>query len=90
VAVTGVLDGPICRQIRLVVGAVGAVPVVVEAASDWAPGNNLPGDLTESIAAEAARVIEPIDDQQGSGDYKRKVVRTLVRRSIAALLEKAR
>jgi CO/xanthine dehydrogenase FAD-binding subunit len=49
-----------------------------------ARGKNLNAELIELIAAEAARVVDPIEDVRGPADYKRHLVQVLTRRAIAA------
>ena len=70
---------------RLVVGASTPVPRRVARAEDFLRGKT----VTAAIAREAADIvasdIEPLNDQRGSADYRRDVVRVVARRSIARL-----
>lgn len=84
IAATAIMDDGVCRELRLVVGAVSPRPVGVETAI--ARGERLAPQLVERIAAEAARVVEPIDDVRGPADYKRHIVAVLVRRAINSLV----
>ena len=75
----------ICEEARVVVGAVSPTPVLV-AAGDSARGKKLTGDLIEEIAAQAEAAVDPIDDLRGPADYKRQLVRVLVRRALTACM----
>lgn len=85
VAALAQMDNGICRELRLAVGAVSPRPVRVSAAEEKSRGMAFTGTLIESIAAEAARSIDPIDDLRGPADYKRHLVSVLVRRALAAI-----
>jgi len=71
----------VCRELRLAVGAVSAKPVRI-AAEKFATGKTLTPDLIATIAAEATRAIDPIDDVRGPADYKRHLVGVLTRRAL--------
>lgn len=72
-AVRAVDDG----TMRVVVGAAGEVPVVIDVdASD---------PDADSVASEAAERLEPVDDLTGSADYKRHVTAVYVRRALSRL-----
>jgi len=71
----------VCRELRLAVGAVSAKPVRI-AAEKFATGKTLTPDLIATIAAEATRAIDPIDDVRGPADYKRHLVCVLTRRAL--------
>ena len=74
------MDGRRCRVARLAVGGVGASPVVLTAAEHALEGHEL-NDATIARAADAAAAeVEPIDDLQGSAEYRRDMLRTWVRR----------
>lgn len=82
-ALARMTDG-VCRDLRLVVGAVSPKPVRLHSGESMARGENLTHDLIERIAAAAARRVDPIDDLRGSADYKRHLVHVLVRRALSA------
>jgi CO/xanthine dehydrogenase FAD-binding subunit len=80
-------DG-ICRDARLVLGAVGSTPITV----DVAPA--LVGqELTEPRVAEAAELardlVDPNDDVRGPADYKREMAVVFGRRALLAAAERA-
>jgi carbon-monoxide dehydrogenase medium subunit len=78
------LEDGICQKLRLAVGAVSQQPVRITAGEEMARGQHLNAELIERIAAEAARVVDPIEDVRGPADYKRHLVQVLTRRAIAA------
>ena len=82
-ALARMTDG-VCRDLRLVVGAVSPKPVRVHSGESMARGENLTPDLIERIATAAARSVDPIHDLRGSADYKRHLVHVLVRRALSA------
>ena len=82
VAVVLRLDRGRCTSLRLVVGAVSPAPVSVTEAEALAVGRPLTADLAEELGALAAAAVDPIGDLRGSADYKRHLVRVLVRRAI--------
>jgi carbon-monoxide dehydrogenase medium subunit len=77
------LEDGICQELRLAVGAVSQRPVRITAGEEMARGQHLNAELIERIAAEAARVVDPIEDVRGPADYKRHLVQVLTRRAIA-------
>jgi aerobic carbon-monoxide dehydrogenase medium subunit len=83
VAMVGSENG-ICREARLVIGAVSTTPVRVRKAEEMARGRDLTAELIEEMAVEAQRAVDPIDDLRGPADYKRHIVRVLARRALAA------
>ncbi|WP_342128806.1 FAD binding domain-containing protein [Hydrogenophaga sp. OTU3427] len=78
-------QGVTCLDARLVVGASTPVPGRVARAEDFLRGRA----ITPAVAAEAADIvaadIDPLNDQRGSADYRRDMVRVVARRSIARL-----
>ena len=82
-----VLDGRRCRVARLAVGGVGASPVVLERAEQGLEGQEL-DDATIARAADAAAdEVEPMDDLQGSAEYRRDMLRVWLRRVVAGLAD---
>jgi len=68
----------------LAVGAVSPRPVRITSGEEQARNQPLTMELIQTIANDAARVIEPIDDVRGPAEYKRHLVGVLVRRAITA------
>ena len=66
---------------RVVIGAVSPVPVVVTA-PELVNGEKLTSDLIEDVASKAQAAVDPIDDLRGTADYKRQLVKVLVRRAL--------
>ena len=82
-ALVHMADG-VCRELRLVVGAVSPKPVRLQSGESMARGEKLTHDLIEHIAGDASRIVDPMDDLRGSADYKRHLVQVLVRRALNA------
>jgi aerobic carbon-monoxide dehydrogenase medium subunit len=84
-------DGQVSAA-RLAVGSVGNRPqraLDAEAALVGAPADALGG--RESAAAEAAAAAaDPVEDANGSIEYKRQLVRVLVERCVRSAVEQAR
>jgi carbon-monoxide dehydrogenase medium subunit len=82
-----VMDGRRCHVARLGVGGVSASPVVLAAAERALADQEL-DDATIARAADAAAAeVQPIDDLQGSAEYRRDMLRTWVRRVVTGLVE---
>jgi carbon-monoxide dehydrogenase medium subunit len=84
VAALARIENGICQELRLAVGAVSAKPVRI-AAEKLATGKALSAELIATIAADAARTLDPIDDVRGPADYKRHLVGVLIRRALQDL-----
>jgi carbon-monoxide dehydrogenase medium subunit len=78
------VENGICRELRLAVGAVSPRPVRMHASEETARDSALTAELLNRIAADTARIIEPIDDVRGPADYKRHLAQVLTRRALAA------
>jgi len=80
-----VLDGRRCRLARLGLGGVAASPSVLARAEQALEGREL-DDATIARAADvAAAEVEPIEDLQGSAEYRRDMLRVWVRRVVSGL-----
>ena len=82
-----VLDGRRCRVARLAVGGVGASPVVLARAEQALEGQELDDATIARAADTAAGEVEPVDDLQGTAEYRRDMLRVWVRRVVAGLAE---
>jgi len=82
-----VLDGRHCGVARLAVGGVSASPVVLAGAERALEGADLDSATITRAADAAAAEVDPMDDLQGSADYRRDMLRTWVRRIVTGLVE---
>ena len=73
----------ICEEARVAVGAVSPVPVVV---GEKVTGKKLTADLIKELAQEAGELVDPIEDLRGTVDYKRQLVKVLVRRALTGCI----
>jgi aerobic carbon-monoxide dehydrogenase medium subunit len=74
---------------RIVLGCVGATPVRARKAEALITGKKLTPQLAEEAGAVASRECSPTSDLRGSEEYKRAIVRTLVKRAAVRAYERA-
>jgi carbon-monoxide dehydrogenase medium subunit len=90
VAVVVVLDGnnPVsARELRIGLGGVAPVPLRAFKAETALSGRALTDEAIRAAAEIAASEAEPMSDPHASADYRRKMVKVLVRRALAAAIE---
>jgi carbon-monoxide dehydrogenase medium subunit len=75
-------DG-VCRQARLVLGAVGTTPIVVDVAPALS-GQHVTEDNARAAAELARAAVDPLDDVRGSAAYKRDMAVVFGRRALLA------
>jgi carbon-monoxide dehydrogenase medium subunit len=79
-------------EARVAVGAVGPVPVRAGAAEELLLGLRADAPSAEALEAAGAAAAEAsgaVDDANGSAEYKRNLVRVLVKRTVAEALARA-
>ncbi|HWO41669.1 MAG TPA: xanthine dehydrogenase family protein subunit M [Candidatus Eisenbacteria bacterium] len=79
-----------CRTARIVLGCVGPTPMRARNAERLITGQPITETLAAEAAAMAAQEAQPIGDLRGSEEYKRAVVRTLMKRAALRAYEHAR
>lgn len=94
-AVLMVLEGDVCRDIKIALGAVGPIPFRAKKAEETIRGERLGGDRVESeLLDEVARAASdesfPIDDFRGYAAYRRKLVRMLVGKGLERVIARTR
>jgi aerobic carbon-monoxide dehydrogenase medium subunit len=75
-------DG-VCRQARLVLGAVGTIPIVVDVAPALT-GQHVTEENARAAAELARAAVDPLDDVRGSAAYKRDMAVVFGRRALLA------
>ena len=78
-----------CAEARIVLGAVGPVPVVAGDAAALLTGEVPDAKLIAEVASRAADATDPQDDVRGPVWYKRRIARVLVERALRCALRKA-
>ena len=89
VAVRVTLDEEAVQVARIVLGCVGPTPVRARKAEDLITGKKLAAELSAEAGAMASQECSPTSDLRGSEQYKRAIVRTLVKRAADAAYKKA-
>ena len=74
----------LCERARISLGAVSPTPMRAKRAEALISNQILTEDLAERAAAEAAAESKPISDVRSSADYRREMVRVLVKRALQA------
>jgi aerobic carbon-monoxide dehydrogenase medium subunit len=89
------LDGDICRDVRIALGAVAPTVFRARGAERALIGKRLTGDskeseLLEEVAQLAVGEARPIDDIRGYAAYRRKVIAMLVRHGLEHVIARVR
>jgi len=71
-----------CRSARVVLGGVADVPRRVSEAERVLEGADISREAFEEAGWEAAKVIDPPSDIQGTADYRRDLSAVLIRRAL--------
>jgi aerobic carbon-monoxide dehydrogenase medium subunit len=94
-AVLIVLEGDVCKDVRIALGAVGPIPFRANKAEQTLQGKRLGGgsgetELLEEVARVAADESFPIDDFRGYAGYRRKLVAMLVGKGLERIIARIR
>lgn len=79
-----------CSEARIVLGAVAPVPMRAKRAEKILVGREIKDSLLEEAAQIASEEAEPVSDMHASEEYKRELVRVLVKRVAQEALQKAK
>ncbi|MDF9406842.1 MAG: Carbon monoxide dehydrogenase medium chain [Pelotomaculum sp. PtaB.Bin013] len=82
VAVAVVMEGDICNEARIVLGAVAPVPMRANKAEELLKGKSVTEDLLEKVGVCAAGESKPISDIRGSAEYRQDMVRVFTKRAL--------
>ncbi|NMB35053.1 MAG: xanthine dehydrogenase family protein subunit M [Firmicutes bacterium] len=82
VATAVVMDGDVCKEARIVMGAVAPTPLRAKEAEEILKGQKVTDELLEEAGNRAAAECKPISDLRGSEEYRRDLVRVLTKRSL--------
>jgi carbon-monoxide dehydrogenase medium subunit len=82
-------DSKTIQLARIVLGCVGATPVRARNAEMLFIGKKLTQELAQQSGGAASQECGPTSDLRGSEEYKRAIVKTLVKRAVATAYERA-
>ena len=83
------LNDDVCRDARLVLGAVAAIPLRIQAVEEILKGERLSRRLIEEAASACRGLVEPVDDIRASAEYRRDMACVLARRALMDAWERA-
>jgi carbon-monoxide dehydrogenase medium subunit len=89
VAAVLVMDGKICRQASVALGAVAPTPIMATAAGEAVAGRELTDETLAEAGERAAEAAVPIDDLRATKEYRLELVKVLTRRVLQAAAERA-
>lgn len=75
---------------RVSLGAVAPRPLLVKSAADALIGTPVSEASIENAAAQAQAAASPISDMRGDAEYRRHLVRVLVKRALATAIDRAK
>jgi carbon-monoxide dehydrogenase medium subunit len=78
-------EGDVCVEARLAVGASTPIPARLHRAEALLAGKAVTADLAAEAADIVAADINAVSDMRGTEDFRRHIVRTVARRTIAEL-----
>lgn len=76
----------ICQDIRIVLGAVGPIPIRARRAEEILRGKKMEDQLIQQTAQRASEEAQPISDIRSSADYRREMVKVLTKQAIREAL----
>jgi carbon-monoxide dehydrogenase medium subunit len=77
-----------CEDVRLALNSVASTIVRAKRAEDVLRGHRLTEEVFREAGEVAASEVDPMDDNRGSADYKRDLVKVLVRRAAEQALQR--
>lgn len=83
-------DSETCKDARIFLGCVGLAPIHATEAESELRGNSVTAETIEKAAQAAMAAADPQPDMRGSAEYKRILVRALVKRAIDLAVRRSR
>ncbi len=85
VAAVGVLDGGVCKNVRIALGAVAPTPIRSPMAEGLLEGKAVNPALIDEAAEHALTQCSPIDDHRASREYRCDMVFAMTRRALTQI-----
>ncbi|OPX90662.1 xanthine dehydrogenase family protein subunit M [Pelotomaculum sp. PtaB.Bin117] len=81
------MQGDICKEARIVLGAVAPVPMRAKKAEELLKGKAVTQELLEEVGVCAAGESKPISDIRGSAEYRKDMVRVFTKRALSKVIK---
>lgn len=82
-------DNKVCESIRIVMGSVGSTPMRSAKAEESLMGQKINDPVIEGAAQILSEDCQPISDIHASEEYKREMIKVLVRRTVKEAMKRA-
>ncbi len=89
VAITLATENGLCTDVRLGLNSVAATIIRAKQGEEALRGKRITDEVLKEMGEIVATEIDPMDDNRGSADYKRAVVKVLVRRATQDALRRS-
>lgn len=77
-----------CRDVRLVLGALGPAPMVAEEAHRLMRGKCITPELIDEVSKAARKMAHPVDNTASSPRYRREMIPIFIRKAFDEALER--
>jgi 4-hydroxybenzoyl-CoA reductase subunit beta len=77
-----------CRDVRLVLGALGPAPLMVEEAPTLLRGRHITPKLIDAVSKAARRLAHPVDNTASSPGYRREMIPLFIKNAFDEALER--
>jgi carbon-monoxide dehydrogenase medium subunit len=86
VAAIGVVNGGVCQDVRLGLGALAPTALRATSVEDALKGQQVTAQSVRQAAEAVADLVDPLDDPRGSAEYKRDMSVVFARRALEQAL----
>lgn len=90
VSITINLENQICRDVKIVLGAVAPTPIRAKRAEEVIRGKKMEGNLIQKAAQLASEEAYPISDVRSSADYRVEMVEVVTKQAISHAIGQAK
>jgi len=90
VGVMTLFEGETCKEAKIALGAVAAIPMRASKAENLVQGKKLTEELTVKAGDQAADEAKPITDVRASAEWRKQMVAVLTRRALVEAQERAK
>lgn len=87
VAVNLTMEGNLCKDARIALGAVATTPILAPKAAECLIGKELTDDVIIAASEAAMNSCHPISDIRASAEYRKDMIRVFTKRAIRQALE---